>query len=79
MLLQNPARRPSGKKEERLTLCSRAVDMSDHDLGTVPDQVVQRPQQRAPPVADLFRHRDEHHRAPAAGGRAPLLVQLVRQ
>ena len=52
--------------------------MSDHDLGTVPDQVVQRPQQRAPPVADLFRHRDEHHHATAAGGRALLLVQLVR-
>lgn len=43
--------------------------MDDHELGTVPDHVVQRPQQGAPPVADILGHRDEHL----------VVVGLVRQ
>ena len=55
----------------------RAMDMSYHNLGSVHDQIVQRPQQGAPPVADLFGHRDEHL-VLGRGRRAPL-VQLVLQ
>jgi len=54
----------------------RAMDMSYHNLGSVLDQIVQRPQQGAPPVADLFGHRDEH---PVPGRRAPLVLQGARR
>jgi hypothetical protein len=48
----------------KLTLGDRwrraIMDMSYGKLGSVLDQIAQRPQKGAPPVADLFGHRDEH-------------------
>ncbi|WVZ74283.1 hypothetical protein U9M48_022490 [Paspalum notatum var. saurae] len=47
----------------------QAMDVDHHDLGPFLDQVVQRPQEDAPPVADLFRNRNEHR----------VVVELVPQ
>lgn len=48
----------------KLTLGDRwrraIMDMSYGKLGSVLDQIAQRPQKGAPPVADLFGHHDEH-------------------